>query len=136
MLAYQDLITTVADRVGLNTDEARAAAEATIVTLARSLDESRRRAVLKAVPTSLHQQADAAPGPALDADAFVSEVSRLTGAAPAWARYQAQAVLATVAEQEPDLVDSLDLPDDIRDMCTDPERSPLSTWTLPCVSTP
>jgi len=120
MLAYQDLITTVAARMGLNTDEARGAAEATIVTLARSLDEPRRRAVLEAVPTSPHRRLDAAPRAALDADAFVGEVSRLTGTAPGWARYQAQAVLAIIAEQKPDLVDSLELPDDIRDMCTDP----------------
>src|SRR2546423_2479999 len=53
-------------------------------------------------------------------EAFVSEVSWLTGVPPERARYRAQAVLATKAERDPELVDSLDLPEQIRAMCVDP----------------
>jgi uncharacterized protein (DUF2267 family) len=122
MLQYQELVTAIANRTGLNPQEARYAAEATIATLARTVDEPQRRRLLEAVPAAIREHADDAPGPAPDADTFVTEVSWLTGTPPEQALYRAQAVLATLAEREPDLVDSLDVPEEIRSLWVDPAR--------------
>jgi pterin-4a-carbinolamine dehydratase len=117
---YQDLVAGVSSRIAVTADEARAAAEATISALARVLDVSERRRLLDAVPSLTRRSVGEAPGPAPDAEAFVREVAWLTGAPPEQARYQVQAVLAALAEHEPDVVDSLDLPDGLRSLFTDP----------------
>jgi pterin-4a-carbinolamine dehydratase len=120
MVQHRDLVTTVADHIGVTVDEARRAAEATIATLVRTVDEPRRQQVLDAVPTLLAEEVGAAPGPAWDGDDFVAEVSWLTGTAPEEARQRAQAVLYVLSRQEPELVGELELPGDIRDMFADP----------------
>lgn len=120
MVQHRDLVTTVADHIGVTVEEARRAAEATIATLVRSVDEPQRRQVLDVVPALLAGEVDAAPGPAWDGDDFVAEVSWLTGTAPEEARARAQAVLYILSRAEPDLVGELDLPGDIRDLISDP----------------
>jgi pterin-4a-carbinolamine dehydratase/uncharacterized protein (DUF2267 family) len=120
MVQHRDLVTTVADHIGVTVDEARRAAEATIATLVRTVDEPQRRQVLDAVPTLLADEVGAAPGPAWDEDDFVAEVSWLTGTAPEEARERVQAVLFVLAREEPDLVGELDLPGDIRELISDP----------------
>jgi pterin-4a-carbinolamine dehydratase len=117
---YQQLITDVTRRIPITAEEARLAAEATIGALARTVDEPRRRRLLQSVPPAIGKGADEAPGPAPDQDSFVSEVSWLTGTPPEQARYRAQAVLATLAEHEPELVDALRLPEDLRQLCAEP----------------
>ncbi|GAA4443662.1 4a-hydroxytetrahydrobiopterin dehydratase [Phytohabitans houttuyneae] len=120
MVQHRDLVTTVADHIGVSVEEARRAAEATVATLVRTVDEPQRRQVLDAVPALLASEVDAAPGPAWDGDDFVAEVSWLTGTTPEEARERAQAVLYILSRREPDLVGELDLPGDIRDLVSDP----------------
>jgi pterin-4a-carbinolamine dehydratase len=120
MVQHRDLVTTVADHIGVTVDEARRAAEATIATLVRTVDEPQRQRVLDAVPALLTEQVEAAPGPAWDEGDFVAEVSWLTGTAPEEARQRAQAVLYVLSRQEPELVRELELPGDIRDLVADP----------------
>ena len=120
MVQHRDLVTTVADHIGVTVDEARRAAEATIATLVRTVDGPQRQQVLDAVPTLLTEQVEAAPGPAWDEGDFVAEVSWLTGTAPEEARQRAQAVLYVLSRQEPELVGDLELPGDIRDLIADP----------------
>ncbi|MDQ7909498.1 DUF2267 domain-containing protein [Phytohabitans sp. ZYX-F-186] len=120
MVQHRDLVTTVADHIGVSVDEARRAAEATIATLVRTVDEPQRQRVLDAVPTLLAEEVGEAPGPAWDHDDFVAEVSWLTGTAPEEARERVQAVLYVLSRQEPRLVGELELPGDIRDLISDP----------------
>jgi pterin-4a-carbinolamine dehydratase len=120
MLQYRDLISDVRTRIGVSTEEARAAADAVIGAVARTVEPAARDRLLATVPGSIALATPDAPGAAPTADALVSAVSWLTGAAPEQARYRAQAVLATVADHEPDLIDALHLPDDIRSLCADP----------------
>lgn len=120
MVQHRDLVTAVAEHIGVSVDDARRAAEATIATLVRTVDGSRRQQVLDAVPTLLTEQVAAAPGPAWDEGDFVAEVSWLTGTAPEEARQRAQAVLYVLSRQEPELVGELELPGDIRDLIADP----------------
>jgi pterin-4a-carbinolamine dehydratase/uncharacterized protein (DUF2267 family) len=118
-MRYRELVTTVAQLSGVSTEEAREAADATIDTLALTLDEPERQRLLERVPAVIRQENDA-PGPAPDADAFVAAVSWLAGIEPPQARYRAQAVLSTVAEREPDLVGELHMPDSLRELFAEP----------------
>jgi pterin-4a-carbinolamine dehydratase/uncharacterized protein (DUF2267 family) len=118
---YRDLLEGVSSRIAVTADEARTATEATVSALARVLPASKRQRLLDAVPSLTRQSVGEAPGPAPDVEAFVSEVSWLAGVPREQARYQAQAVLATLAEHEPDLMDKLDPPDDLRSLFRDPE---------------
>jgi len=120
MVGYQELITDISRRIHVDTEEARQAAEATIGTMAKTLDRPRRQRLLAAVPPSLTSEVAEAPGPAPDAESFVAEVSWLTGQPPEQARYRAQAVLAALADEDPDLVASLDLPADLQQMAEEP----------------
>jgi pterin-4a-carbinolamine dehydratase len=119
MMRYRELVKTVAQRTGVSTEEARDAADATIDTLARTLAEPQRNRLLERVPGKMKQESEA-PGPAPDADSFVAEVSWLTGLEEELARYRAQAVLSTVAEQEPELVTELHIPDSLWEMFEEP----------------
>ncbi|MFC0531269.1 4a-hydroxytetrahydrobiopterin dehydratase [Phytohabitans kaempferiae] len=120
MAQHRDLVTSVAERIGVSVDEARRAAEATIATLVRTVAEPQRQQVIDAVPALLTENVPAAPGPAWDEGDFVAEVSWLTGMVPEEARARAQAVLFVLSRQEPELVGALELPGDIRDLITDP----------------
>ncbi|BCB90191.1 4a-hydroxytetrahydrobiopterin dehydratase [Phytohabitans suffuscus] len=120
MVQHRDLVTSVAEHIGVSVEDARRAAEATIATLVRTVDEPQRQQVLDAVPALLAENAAAAPGPAWDEDDFVAEVSWLTGTAPEEARARVQAVLFILSRQEPELLGELELPGDIRDLISDP----------------
>lgn len=120
MVQHRELVTAVADHIGVTVEEARRAAEATIATLVRTVDEPQRQRVLDAVPALLAEEVGAAPGPAWDGEDFVAEVSWLTGTAAEEARERTQAVLYVLSRQEPELLGGLDLPGDIRDLVSDP----------------
>ncbi|GDY28448.1 DUF2267 domain-containing protein [Gandjariella thermophila] len=120
MVEYQRLLATVSRMTGLGTGEARAAAEATITTLAHSLDDDTRKVLLDAVPTELRDdfpiEGVHRPGEQTD---FVRRVALLERRPPEQARYRAQAVLTALVEQEPELLDRLHVPDDLRDLVRD-----------------
>lgn len=109
-MRYRELVETVAQRSGVNIEQARVATDATIATLARTLADPQRQLLLRQVPETMKREKEA-PGPAPDTDSFVAEVSWLMGVEEPLARYRAQAVLSAVAEQEPDLVTELRIPD-------------------------
>ncbi|MBO4208806.1 DUF2267 domain-containing protein [Micromonospora echinofusca] len=114
-VGYQDLVGDVGRRAGLDFDQARAAAEATVLALARALDEADQARLLDAVPTELHDDVPLATiSRRPDLPGFLSEVARISGRTPEQARYQAEATLAALAEQDPDLVDELEIPADLR----------------------
>jgi pterin-4a-carbinolamine dehydratase/uncharacterized protein (DUF2267 family) len=119
MMQYRELVTAVARRIGVSTEEARDAADATIDTLARTLGESQRQRLFERVPAVITQE-NTAVGAAPNADAFVAEVSWLTGIERDQARYRTQAVLSTVAQYEPELLGELRVPDALRELFADP----------------
>jgi uncharacterized protein (DUF2267 family) len=102
---------------GLGAGEARAAAEATITALARALDDDARKVLLDAVPTELRADfpMQRVHRPAEQTD-FVRRVALLERRPPRQARNRARAVLTALVQQEPDLLDRLHLPADLRDL--------------------
>jgi pterin-4a-carbinolamine dehydratase/uncharacterized protein (DUF2267 family) len=127
-MRYRQLVETVARRAGVSTDVARDATDATIDTLARTLRDPQRTMLLDRVPGKIRENSEA-PGPAPDVDSFVAEVSWLLGVEEPLARYRAQAVLSGVAEQEPDLVVELHIPNSLQELFEEPpgERGPALT---------
>ncbi len=119
MIKYQELISSAARRINAEWDDARAAADATIEALALSTTQENRRRLSAAVPGLLGPDGDT-QARVRDAQGFVQTVASLTHRPAEQARHRAQAVLAALAESEPDLVDSLELPDDIKALATDP----------------
>jgi hypothetical protein len=119
MIKYQELISSAAHRINAGWDDARAAADATLEALALSTTEENRRRLSEAVPVLLRPDGDTQAS-VRDAQGFVQTVARLMHRPAEQARYRVQAVLAALAESEPDLVDSLALPDDIKALATDP----------------
>lgn len=119
MIKYQELISSAANRINAGWDDARAAADATIEALALSTTQENRRRLSEAVPVLLRPDGDT-QARIRDAQGFIQTVANLTRRPAEQARYRVQAVLAALAESEPDLVDSLELPDDIKALATDP----------------
>jgi len=116
---YQELVESVATTADVDTRVARAAAEATLTTLARALRDADRERLLAALPAGLLDDLPATGGPQdWDERAFVREVSLLGRCPLEQARLHAQAVLAELAEQEPDLMPELRLPDDVKALFT------------------
>jgi pterin-4a-carbinolamine dehydratase len=117
VIGYRDLVADVGRRAGVDFEQARTAAEATVLVLARALDDAGRELLLDAVPAELH---DDLPMTAVarrrDLAGFLDEVARISRQTPEQARYQAQATLSALAGQDRELVDSLDLPPDLRDL--------------------
>jgi hypothetical protein len=118
-VSYRELVAEVGRRAGVDTDDARAAAMAAVTALADALDERDRERLLESVPTSLHDDA-APPARPTDLSEFLDEVARLTQRDRYQARYQAQAALSALADQDRDLVDSLHIPTDIRELLAPP----------------
>lgn len=114
---YEVLLDTVCRSTDLGAGPARAAAEAALTTLARRLGRTDRRRLLDELPTELRDDFPV-DGEPMDWDeaAFVREASLLARRPPEEARLRTRAVLAALAELEPDLVASFVLPTDIRDM--------------------
>ncbi|MFJ6198895.1 DUF2267 domain-containing protein [Micromonospora sp. NPDC092111] len=120
-VGYRALVDDVGRRAGVDFFEAKVAAEATVLTLAWALDEAERDRLLAAVPVKLH---DVLPvddiGRHRDLPGFLAEVGRRSRLTPEQARYQAEATLAALADHAGDLVDSLDVPDGLRDLLAPP----------------
>jgi uncharacterized protein (DUF2267 family) len=113
-LRYRELVSDVARRTGLGTEDAKRAAEATVTVLVSVLGAPDRRRLLDAVPAELHDDpaAEVLDRPE-DLARFLGEVARIAHGSAEQARYRAQAVLSALAERDPELVGSLDLPDGI-----------------------
>ncbi|WP_431931422.1 DUF2267 domain-containing protein [Micromonospora sp. RP3T] len=116
-LGYRDLVDDVSRRAGVDFAEAKVAAEATVLALARALDEAERERLLAAVPVKLH---DVVPVDGVarrqDLPGFLAEVGRRSRLTPEQARYQAEATLAALADADADLIGSLRVPDGLRDL--------------------
>jgi pterin-4a-carbinolamine dehydratase len=114
---YRELVADVGRRAGVDFEEARSAAVATVTALARALEGADRQRLLDSVAPALHNNEPVvAPLHPRDVAGFLDEVVRMTHRSREQARYQAQATLGALADQDRDLVDSLDLPADIRDL--------------------
>ncbi|MEU8300614.1 DUF2267 domain-containing protein [Micromonospora sp. NPDC048909] len=120
-MGYQDLVEDVRRRSGADFRTAKVGAEATVLVLAFALDEGARRRLLSAVPQSLH---DVVPIDGIerrhDLPGFLAEVGRISGNTPEQARYQVEATLAALAEADGDLIESLNVPDDLRELLQPP----------------
>ncbi|NJC69111.1 DUF2267 domain-containing protein [Planosporangium thailandense] len=120
-IRYRDLISEVGRRADLDFDHARLAAEATTTVLARALKEDDRRQFLDAVPTELHDDyAINVPYAPLDLNGFLIQIGTIVHRERDQARYQAQAVLSTMDEQDHELIESLDLPDYLHNLMAPP----------------
>ncbi|MCW3818106.1 DUF2267 domain-containing protein [Micromonospora sp. DR5-3] len=121
-VGYRDLVDNVSRRAGVDFSTAKVAAEATVLALAWALDEAERERLLAAVPVKLH---DVVPvdgiGRHRDLPGFLAEVGRRSRLSPEQARYQAEATLAALADADGDLVESLRVPDGLRDLLAPPE---------------
>jgi len=121
VIGYRDLVSEVGRRAGVDFEQARAAAGATVTALARALDEADRQRLLDAVPGQLCDERSLAAGNrSRDLPGFLDEVARLTHRSPEQARYQAQATLSALVEQDRQLIESLDLPEALRDLLGPP----------------
>ncbi|ASW57664.1 DUF2267 domain-containing protein [Plantactinospora sp. KBS50] len=120
VIRYRELVQGVGRRTGEDFPDARSGAEATVRALAAALLEPDRELLLDAVPAELHGTGAGQVSRRRDLAGFLAEVARLCRRTPEQARYQAQATLAALAEQDPELVAALDLPADLADL-----RSPL-----------
>jgi pterin-4a-carbinolamine dehydratase len=120
VIKYRDLITDVGRRAGVDFDQARSAAEATVLALAQALDEAGRERLLAAVPNELHNGSSGTVARRRDLAGFLEEVARISRRTPEQARYQAQATLSALVERDRELVESLDLPTDLRDLLEPP----------------
>ncbi|MEU4402012.1 DUF2267 domain-containing protein [Micromonospora orduensis] len=120
-VGYHDLVDEVGRRAGVDFSTAKVGAEATVLVLAFALDAAERQTLLDAVPNSLH---DVLPVDGIerhrDLPGFLAEVGRISGRTPEQARYQAEATLAALAEQGGDLVESLHVPDGLRELLNPP----------------
>ncbi|RJL30323.1 DUF2267 domain-containing protein [Bailinhaonella thermotolerans] len=118
---YRELLDSVCRMTGLDSGAARAAAEATITALGRSLGEPERGRLLSEVPNELTNDfpIDGEPQD-YDEAGFVRAVSLLGRRPPEQARLRAQAVLSALVEQEPKLVEELRVPPGIRPLFEPP----------------
>ncbi|TNH31269.1 DUF2267 domain-containing protein [Micromonospora orduensis] len=121
-VGYHDLVDEVGRRAGVDFRTAKVGAEATVLVLAFALDAAERQTLLDAVPNSLH---DVLPVDGIerhrDLPGFLAEVGRISGRTPEQARYQAEATLTALADQDGDLVESLHVPDGLRELLNPPE---------------
>ncbi|MFY1670927.1 DUF2267 domain-containing protein [Plantactinospora sp. WMMB334] len=121
VIGYRDLVADIGRRAGVDFEQARAAAEATVAALARALETDDRQRLLDAVPNQLYDDAALATGNRRrDLAGFLDEVARLTHRSPEQARYQAQATLSALASADDGLIGSLELPTELRDLLDPP----------------
>jgi uncharacterized protein (DUF2267 family) len=138
-VGYRDLVSEVGRRTGLDFDRARRAAEASVTVLARALPDPDRRRLLNAVPAELHENfAVEVPYHPDDMARFLGEVARIAHATPEQARLQAQAVLGALVVHDGELIGSLDLPPDLRDLVepAPPRGRPVPPSNPPAGPTP
>ena len=118
---YREVVGEVGRRIGVGFDEARSAAEATVTVTARALGIDDRQRFLDRLPAALHENfAVDVPYPPSGLAGFVEEVGRISHQDPEVARVRAQAVLSVLAEEDRELVDSVHLPEDLRDLLEPP----------------
>ncbi|HEX6968224.1 MAG TPA: DUF2267 domain-containing protein [Micromonosporaceae bacterium] len=116
-VGYRGFVEDVRQRLGLDFDQARRAAEATVIALARALDGPDRRRLLDVVPAALHDDyPSVTPRQPRTLIGFLDDVARMTLRPRDQARYQAQAVLNALADHRADLIASLDIPPDLREL--------------------
>jgi uncharacterized protein (DUF2267 family)/pterin-4a-carbinolamine dehydratase len=121
VLKYREVVGEVGRRIGITFEQAKSAAEATVTVLARSLNADDRQRFLGQVPGELHgSYAVNVPYPPRGLAGFIEEVGRISHQTPEMARYQAQAVISVLREQDGGLVESLYLPPDLRDLVAPP----------------
>ncbi|GAA2862893.1 DUF2267 domain-containing protein [Nonomuraea rubra] len=121
MVEYRELLRAIGRMTGLAAGPARAAAEATLTTLARTLDEADRRELIDALPPELTDDFPMdRPGNDGTEEGFVRQAALLGRRPPEQARIRAQAVLAAVAEQDPALVARLHIPEQVRGLFEPP----------------
>ncbi|RLK25068.1 pterin-4a-carbinolamine dehydratase [Micromonospora sp. M71_S20] len=120
-LGYHALVDDVVRRTGADFRTAKVGVESTVLVLAFALGETERRRLLAAVPTKLH---DVLPVDGIrrrpDLPGFLAEVGRISGRTPEQARYQAEATVAALADHDGDLIESLHVPDGLRDLLEPP----------------
>ncbi|MEH1102217.1 DUF2267 domain-containing protein [Micromonospora sp. CPCC 205561] len=120
-IGYHALVDDVVRRTGTDFRTAKVGVESTVLVLAWALDEAERRRLLSAVPTKLH---DVLPVDGIrrrrDLPGFLAEVGRISGRTPEQARYQAEATVAALSDHDGDLVESLRMPDGLRDLLDPP----------------
>ncbi|MEV1288585.1 DUF2267 domain-containing protein [Micromonospora sp. NPDC049679] len=122
VVRYRDLVTEVGRRTGLDFNQARRAAEATVMALARALDEMERERFLDGVPRELqNDHGIAATDRPRDLAAFLGEVGRIAHRPPEQARYNSQAVLSVLMEQDPTVIEGLHLPDGVDELTAPPD---------------
>ncbi|RVX45872.1 pterin-4a-carbinolamine dehydratase [Nonomuraea polychroma] len=121
-MEYRELLAAIGRMTGLDAGPARAAAEATLTTLARTLEDEDRQRLIEALPPELtddfpmdHPRSDGTE------EGFVRQAALLGHRPPEQARLRAQAVLAAVAEQDPELVARLHIPEQVRGLFRPPE---------------
>ncbi|MCZ7422401.1 DUF2267 domain-containing protein [Verrucosispora sp. WMMA2121] len=121
-VGYRELVEDVVRRAGVDFRTAKVGVESTVLVLAWALEAGERRRLLEAVPASLH---DVVPVDGIerrqDLAGFLSEVGRISGRPPEQARYQAEATLAALAAHDGDLIESLHVPDELRQLLEPPE---------------
>jgi pterin-4a-carbinolamine dehydratase/uncharacterized protein (DUF2267 family) len=129
VLAHREFLEAVADRAGLDRpDAAKRPAESVLVGVARRLDDPGREALASTVATQLATLVrESAP---LRRDEgktpFLRTVASQLDASPERARFLAQAVLSTLADQDPATVETMrsQLPDEFRDLFDAPGDGP------------
>ncbi|MBO0871080.1 MAG: DUF2267 domain-containing protein [Micromonosporaceae bacterium] len=115
---YREVVGEVARRIGLGTDAARSATDATVAVTARLLGEDDRNRFLDRLPPEL--------GNGTEADAthelgdFIAEVARISNSEPEVAAVRAQAVLSVLADEDRELMESLALPEGVRGLLQPP----------------
>jgi len=118
---YREVVGEVGRRIGVPFEEARSAAEATVTVTARALGIDDRQRFLDRLPPQLHEDfAVDVPYPPRGIAGFIEEVGRISHSDPEVARVQAQAVLHVLAEKDRELVDSVHLPETVRDLLDSP----------------
>jgi uncharacterized protein (DUF2267 family)/pterin-4a-carbinolamine dehydratase len=121
-MEYRELLASIGRMTGLESGPARAAAEATLTTLARSLDEEDRRELIDALPPELTDDFPMDhPGNDGTEEGFIRQATLLGRRPPEQTRIRAQAVLAAVAEQDPELVARLHIPEQVRGLFEAPD---------------
>jgi hypothetical protein len=118
-VSYRELVAEVGRRAGVDTDDARAAAVAAVTALADALDERDRERLLNSLPASLYDDT-APPAHLSDLSGFLDMVGYLSHRDAVEARYQAQAALSALDEQNHELVASLHIPNEIRELLAPP----------------
>jgi pterin-4a-carbinolamine dehydratase len=121
-LRYRELVEEAGAWAGVEFDQAKGAARATVTVLARALSTGDRDRLIEALPAELFEGQDVtAPYDGEGSAGFVREVAALAQRPPEQARLQAQAVLGAIAAQDARLLPSLDLPSGLDELTRPPE---------------